>query len=292
MPISSLPVFPSVSLRALCGKIHIVIPMAPCETFPAFADRTLVIIPAHNEEDCVGDVVRGLRGRGFTHIRVVDNNSTDRTSEAAREAGAEVIHTVGRGYGLACWEGSRNIPEGIEWLLYCNADASDDFDAYDRFAELSKDNDLILGCRTHPEDLRHMSAPQRFGNWLAPFLIRILWRQGFADLGPQRAIRVEAYHKLGMQDRGFGWTIEMQIRAIEENLRFIEIPVRTHPRPAGQSKISGNLRGSVMAGIIILTTIARLRLGPPSSRRHPTIPDKVGKLSDVGRMPAVPGQES
>jgi len=264
----------------------------PCETSATFADSTLVIIPAYNEEECIADVVQRLRKSGFLHIRVVDNGSTDATARLAREAGADVISLPGRGYGLACWAGSQNPPPGIEWLLYCNADASDDFKAYGEFARLAPEHDLILGARTHPEDRRHMSVPQRLGNWLAPFLIRLFWGHGFFDLGPQRAIRVKACQNLNMQDRGFGWTIEMQIRAIEENLRIIEIPVRTFPRPAGKSKISGNLRGSVMAGIIILTTIARLRLGPPSSRRHPTIPDKVGKLSDVGRMPAVPGQES
>ncbi len=264
-------------------------------------NSTLVIIPAHNEEECIADVVRRLKDRGFSHIRVVDNGSTDATARHARAAGAEVISLPGRGYGLACWAGGEGLPPGIEWLLYCNADASDDFEAYEEFAKLAPDHDLILGARTHAEDRRHMSTPQRFGNWLAPFLIRRLWGHDFADLGPQRAIRVEAYQKLNMRDRGFGWTIEMQIRALEENLRIIEIPVRTYPRPAGKSKISGNLRGSVMAGSIILATLARLRLGqkksglagdpgtagvPPAPLKSP---DEGGNSFDAGQRPAVPG---
>ncbi len=236
-----------------------------------FFTSALVIIPAHNEEECVAGTIKRLRGAGFNRIRVVDNGSTDGTAFAAHEAGAEVISLQGRGYGLACWAGGRNLPPGIEWLLYCNADASDDFEAYKEFARLAPDHDFVLGARTHPQDRMHMSAPQRFGNRLAPFLIRLLWGHSFCDLGPQRAIRVEAYQRLYMQDRGFGWTIEMQIRAIEENLRIIEIPVRNHPRPAGNSKISGNLRGSLSAGLIILQTIGKLALrrqGSNAGRPH------------------------
>jgi hypothetical protein len=169
-----------------------------------------------------------------------------------------VLRTEEHGYGLACWVGSQNLPADIEWLLYCNADASDDFDAYDEFARLTADYDLILGSRIHPDDRKSMTIPQRFGNWLAPALIRVLWGRRFTDLGPQRAIRADAFRKLEMRDRGFGWTVEMQVRAVEECLRIAEISVRTFPRPAGRSKISGNLRGSLEAGIIILKTIARL----------------------------------
>lgn len=242
-------------------------PARRVDEFQTFAGRILVIIPAHNEEECVGDVVSRLRGRGFRHIRVVDNASTDRTAEIARAAGAEVLRTAERGYGLACWVGSQDVPDGLGWLLYCNADASDDLAAYDLFARLAGDHDLILGCRTHPDDRRHMPLPQRFGNWLAPALIRWLWGWRFADLGPQRAIRAEAFRLLDLQDRGFGWTVEMQVRAVEAGLRIAEIPVRTFPRPAGESKISGNLRGSLAAGAIILKTIARLACRPASKQK-------------------------
>jgi len=224
----------------------------------AFASRTLVIIPAHNEEECVAGVVRRLRERGFPRIRVVDNASTDGTAAEAKEAGAEVLSHPVAGYGLACWLGGRELPKGVEWLLYCNADASDDLEALDHFAALAPDHDLILGCRTRPEDRRTMTFPQRFGNWLAPFLIRLLWRHRFHDLGPQRAIRCEAYRRIDMRDRGFGWTVEMQVRAVEEGLRIAEISVRSFLRPAGKSKISGTLRGTILAGVIILRTIGLL----------------------------------
>ncbi|GAB4176049.1 MAG: glycosyltransferase family 2 protein [Terrimicrobiaceae bacterium] len=253
-----------------------------------FASRTLVIIPAHNEEECVAGVVQSLREREFTRIRVVDNASTDRTAVRAREAGAEVLSHPHSGYGLACWLGGREVPDDVEWLLYCNADASDDLDALERFAALAPDHDLILGCRTLPEDRRTMTLPQRFGNWLAPFLIHLLWRHRFHDLGPQRAIRCEAYRRINMQDRGFGWTVEMQVRAVEERLRIAEIPVRSFPRPAGKSKISGTLRGTILAGWMILTTLARL--GVQASRRHSFTPGKAGMISKAGQRSAVPGR--
>lgn len=226
--------------------------------FPRFAAQTMVIIPAYNEEECVAGVVTRLKERGFSRIRVVDNSSTDDTGKRAAEAGAEVIRHESRGYGLACWLGGRDLPGEVEWLLYCNADASDDLDALERFAALAGNHDLILGCRIRPEDRAVMTSPQRFGNWLAPFLIRLGWGHRFHDLGPQRAIRVSSYERLQMQDRGFGWTVEMQVRAVEEGLRIVEFPVRSFPRPAGKSKISGTLRGTMGAGIIILRTIGRL----------------------------------
>ncbi|GEM_PF-3024344 len=143
----------------------------PCETFSVFISRTIVIIPAHNEVERVGAIVRCLMDRGFSHVRVVDNGSSDTTALVARDAGAEVLRTEEHGYGLACWVGSQNLPADIEWLLYCNADASDDFDAYDEFARLAANYELILGSRTRPDDQAHMTSPQRFGNRLAPALI-------------------------------------------------------------------------------------------------------------------------
>lgn len=223
-----------------------------------FAARTLIVIPAHNEGACVGDTVRRLRGCGFPRIRVVDNGSRDDTAQAAVQAGAEVIRDARVGYGLACWLGGLDLPADVDWILYCNADGSDDLEALNRFAELAPDYDLILGARTDPRDLAMMSLPQRLGNWLAPALIGIFWGQRFADLGPQRAVRVPALTRLAMRDRGFGWTVEMQVRAVEEGLRIVEIPVRSHPRVAGISKISGNLRGTIAAGFIILKTLGVL----------------------------------
>jgi len=246
-----------------------------------FAKRTQIIIPAYNEEECVGDVVRRLRRLGFPNIRVVDNASTDATGRVARDAGAEVIFDPVRGYGQACWTGGLHIPEGIDWILYCNADASDDMEAYPEFARLATGHDLILGARLSARDRRHLSPAQRFGNWLAPFLIRLLWGHQYSDLGPQRAIRLSAYNRLMLRDRGFGWTVEMQVRALEEGLQIVEIPVRNYPRPAGKSKISGNLRGSLLAGLIILQTISSLFIKRRGSREKVAVgqkPDRTASL--------------
>ena len=241
-----------------------------------FAERTLVIIPAHNEEESVGRVVLRLQARGFRGIRVVDNASTDRSGEEARHAGAEVLFHPSAGYGLACWIGGRDVPAGTEWLLYCNADASDDLDALDRFALLAPSHDLILGSRTDCEARREMAPPQRFCNWLVPILIYLIWGHRFRDLGPQRAIRVDAYRRLDLQDRSYGWTVEMQVRAVEEGLRIAEIPVSSFPRIAGSSKISGTIRGTILAGAVILRTIGVLAWRRVRSRKPCDAP--AGKL--------------
>lgn len=273
----------SMAMRAIADS-----PLQPkAYSLDDFGSRTLVIIPAHNEEECVAGVVQRLRERGFTRIRVVGNACTDRTAARATEAGAEVLSHPHAGYGLACWLGGREVPRDVDWLLYCNADASDDLEALERFAALAPDHDLILGCRSRPEDRRTMTLPQRFGNWLAPFLIRLLWRHRFHDLGPQRAIRCEAYRRINMRDRGYGWTVEMQVRAVEERLRIVEIPVRSFPRPAGKSKISGTLRGTILAGGIILRTIGSLAWRKSRSSRCADVtginPCEIGIISPPRR---------
>jgi thioredoxin reductase len=140
-------------------------------------------------------------------------------------------------------------------------------DALDRFAQLAPAYELILGSRTGRKARGGMTPPQRLCNWLAPILIYLIWRHRFRDLGPQRAIRVDAYRRLKMRDRSYGWTVEMQVRAVEEGLRIAEIPVRSFPRAAGSSKISGTLRGTLLAGIVILRTIAELAWRGTRSRK-------------------------
>ena len=252
-------------LRALSAKadrrVHMLTPdllraRATPPQIGDFATRTLVIIPARNEEECIAGIVFGLRERGFPRIRVVDNASTDHTAERATAAGAEVLSHPRAGYGLACWLGGLDVPQGVEWLLYWSGDASDDLDALDEFARFAPENDLLLGCRTCREDRRLMAFPQRFCNWLTPYLIRLIWRYPFRDLGPQRAIRVDAYRRLQIRDRGYGWTLEMQVRAVEEKLRIAEFPVRSFPRAAGSPKISGTWRGTILAGAVIFVPSA------------------------------------
>lgn len=225
------------------------------------AATPIAVIPAFNEAESVGAVVRGLIARGITRIRVVDNGSTDATAQVARASGAEVISEPRRGYGQACFTGCLDLPDDCEWILFCDADGSDDLASIPQLIERADSADFVLGDRRATEGgRRHMTAAQRFGNWLAPFLLHLLFRVRFHDLGPMRLIRRSAYESLAMQDRGFGWTVEMQARAAQLGLRCAEVPVPYHRRSAGRSKISGSIRGSVQAGVIILTTVGRFAL--------------------------------
>ncbi|MGC1480409.1 MAG: glycosyltransferase [Chthoniobacterales bacterium] len=221
-------------------------------------DKLVAVIPAFNESESVGAVVEGLLQRGITHVRVVDNASTDATARVARVAGAEVISEPTMGYGQACFTGCLDLPPSCEWILFCDADGSDDLDSIPRLLERSVDADFVLGDRrATAEGRQHMTPVQNFGNWLAPSLLNLLFGVRFHDLGPLRLIRRSAYEALDMKDRGFGWTVEMQARAAQLGVRCTEVPVPYHARSAGRSKVSGTIKGSVQAGTIILTTIGR-----------------------------------
>lgn len=232
----------------------------------------VVIIPVLNEETTIGRVIQSLQSFGLCHIRVVDNGSRDRSAEVAFKAGAEVLHEPIPGYGRACWRGLQAIPDSIQWILFCDGDGSDDVSALNHFlsfcdvsscdASLEQQSqycDLILGDRTATAAGRSAMTPvQRFGNALATTLIWMGWGYRYRDLGPLRLIRRSALDQIQMQDRGFGWTVEMQVRAIECGLRICELPVHYSCRKGGQSKISGTIRGSIKAGIVILSTLVRL----------------------------------
>jgi len=193
-------------------------------------------------------------------VRVVDNGSTDATVERARAAGAEVLVETRRGYGQACWTGTESLAPEVEWILFCDADGSDDLGDIERLiAEAAAGADFVLGDRRARAEARAVMTPvQNFGNALSAALIRIGWAHQYRDLGPLRLVRRTLYEKIGMRDRGFGWTIEMQVRAVELGARIVELPVGYRRRQGGRSKISGTIKGSVQAGTIILSTIARL----------------------------------
>jgi hypothetical protein len=232
---------------------------------PANSENVVVVIPALNEEASLPQVIVRLQALGLFRIRVVDNGSQDRTAVVARHSSAEVICEPRRGYGQACWTGCENLPPDAEWILFCNADGSDDIE---RIPELltatASGAEFILGARISGKDGNdYLTLPQRFGNKLAVNLIRLLWGARHADLGPLRLISRRAFRDLNLQDRGFGWTVEMQVRAAEEGLNVTEVPVRNFPRSGGVSKISGTIKGSIQAGMIILTTIVSLWLRPP-----------------------------
>jgi glycosyltransferase involved in cell wall biosynthesis len=222
--------------------------------------RAAVIIPALNEEKSLAELLPLLASMGVGRMIVGDNGSTDRTAEVARAHGADVASAPGRGYGQACWSAMQLLREPDEIVVFLDADLSDDPAWLPRLAApVAADRaDLVLGCRASAlRDPQAMTLPQHFGTWLATFLIRLGWGYRYRDLGPFRAIRRDALEAMGMHDRAFGWTIEMQIRAVEMHLRIEEIDVPYRAR-VGQSKISGTIRGVILAGYWILRTVGTL----------------------------------
>ena len=221
----------------------------------------LAIIPVRNEEETITQVIHSLQNVGIDRIRVIDNGSCDRTAIFALKTGVEVLSESEPGYGRACWRGLQSLPSDIDWILFCDGDGSDDLSQIPDIVQYCSDFDFILGDRTSTTAGRKVLTPvQQFGNRLATQLIQWGWGYPYQDLGPLRLIRRSALEAMQMQDRGFGWTLEMQVKAIEQQLRIREIPVRYFSRQGGKSKISGTLSGSFQAGIIIMFTLAKLYL--------------------------------
>lgn len=226
--------------------------------------RTAVVIPVFNEQASIALVLGDIPRELVDEIVVVDNASTDRSAEVAREHGARVVEEPRQGYGSACLAGIAATREH-EVIVFLDGDYSDYPDDMRALLEpvVADDADLVLGTRMKNRDSRRALMPQaRFGNRLATFLMRLLFGIRCTDLGPFRVIRREALDSLGMQDRDFGWTVEMQLRAKLRGLRVREIPVRYRPR-VGVSKITGTLKGTCLAGYKILKTIFWYRVRPP-----------------------------
>ncbi len=220
--------------------------------------RITVIIPVLNEQDALPHVLRDLPWDMVMEVIVVDNGSTDATPEVAHRAGARVIHEPRRGYGAACLAGIQAIQES-DIVVFLDGDYSDHADELPDVVApiLDGQADMVIGSRVRGIREPGALAPQaRWGNWLAVTLIRLLYGARYTDLGPFRAIRYPVLQSLGMQDQGFEWTVEMQVRAINAGLRIQEVPV-SYRRRTGHSKISGTLRGCVLAGIAIIGTIFR-----------------------------------
>ena len=229
------------------------------------AERIALIMPALNEEQAIASTLEDLRGRGLAQVIVVDNGSSDRTAEVARAHGAQVVTEPQRGYGQACLAGISARDLHAEIVVFMDADGSDHPDDLDRLVwPIARGQaDLVLGSRVLGErESGSLRPQQRFGNWLATLLLCLLYGARYTDLGPFRAIRREALAGLGMRDTGFGWTVEMQIKAHQQGLRVLEVPVRYRQRSAGRSKISGSIRGSILAGAKIIWTILRCRFSP------------------------------
>jgi glycosyltransferase involved in cell wall biosynthesis len=220
-----------------------------------------LIIPALNEAAVIGATLKTVPPGLFTLIIVADNGSTDGTAEIAEQAGATVVREPERGYGVACQRALRAIPEGTGAVAFMQADGSEDpAEAAALLAPIFDGRaDLVIGSRTLGElEPGALTPQQQWGNWLATTLIRWIYGRSFTDLGPFRAIRLSALNRLGMRDRNYGWTVEMQIRALKEGLRVLEVPVTYRRRLIGENKVSGNLINSVRAGMKIVWTVLRL----------------------------------
>ena len=224
-----------------------------------------VIIPALDEEAAIGNVIAGIPEPFRRRIIVVDNGSRDKTAEVAERAGARVIQEPERGYGAACLRGLAHLasdPPRI--VVFLDADQSDDPSEMNALVLPLETGlaDLAIGSRVLGERERGaLPVHARLGNALATALIRILYRAHYTDLGPFRAAKWEALQGLHMQDRDFGWTVEMQVKAARARLRVLEVPVR-YRRRRGRSKISGTVGGTFRAGKKILWVVFREAVRP------------------------------
>ena len=223
--------------------------------------RISVIIPAYNEEDSIGLVLDALPQNLIHEIIVVDNNSTDDTARSASEKGARVVAEKRRGYGSACLKGISEL-DNPDIVVFLDGDFSDYPEEIIQLVEPieSGKKDFVLGSRMLIPESRSALLPQsRYGNQLAVFLMRLFFRHQYTDLGPFRAIRYESLQAIAMQDTNFGWTVEMQIKAVKKGLRILEIPVKYRER-VGVSKITGTFSGTIKAGTKIIYTIFKYLL--------------------------------
>jgi glycosyltransferase involved in cell wall biosynthesis len=234
-----------------------------------------IIIPARNEAGCIQAVLQRIPAGLAQQVLVVDNGSTDGTAAVAARTGAQVIPEPRRGYGQACLTGLAHLRDEIDTIAILDADGSDDPRMLLKLLPLDG-TDFVVSARTLGLAKQNLSPQQRFGNWLACFLIRWLWSYRFRDLGPLRVIRRDALARLAMRDTTWGWNVEMQIKAIERSLRIRQVDVPYGHRIAGTSKISGTITGTIRAGWKILSTIAKLRYESRFADHH-------GPVSDAGQ---------
>ena len=226
-----------------------------------------VVIPARDEELNIGAVVQSLLGlrtasreRLVDEIVVCDNGSTDDTATVARQAGARVTDEPEPGYGIACLAGIRAL-RSVDAVLFVDGDQSCDVRQSNELLDaIAAGADLAIGSRVLGNMERGaLSIPQLAGNRVAGLLIRVLWDYRITDLGPFRAIRTDSLKRIEMRDKAYGWTVEMQVKAIQHGLRIVEVPVNTACRRLGQSKVGGTIKGVIGASHGILSMILGLK---------------------------------
>ena len=216
----------------------------------------VVIIPAYNEEKAIGHVIKEIPDL-VTEIIVVSNNSTDNTIAVAQKAGATVLSENKKGYGNACLKGldylaqKENKPDIVVFL---DGDYSDYPEEITKIIApiLHQNTDFVIGARVAALREKHSMTPQQvFGNWLATFVMKVFFNANYTDLGPFRAIKYQKLLALKMEDKTYGWTVEMQLKVLKQRMSYVEIPVRYKNR-IGVSKVSGTVKGTIMAGIKII----------------------------------------
>ena len=221
-----------------------------------------VIIPALNEEEPIAAVVRDCLTTGLPgEVIVVDNGSTDRTAEQAQAAGAKMISEPRPGYGRACAAGVRALPSECDLVVFLDGDGSDCPEFMPQLVEpiLRGEQDFVIGSRTRGKrEPGSMNFQQVFAGRVAGWLLRLLYGVRYSDMCPFRAIRRSALDGLGMSESTYGWNLEMQMRAARARLRILEVPVNHRCRTGGESKVSGTLRGTFVAGLRIMATLFRV----------------------------------
>jgi len=221
-----------------------------------------VVIPAYNEEEAIPLVLADIPKEKVRSIYVVDNNSTDQTAQKAQTAGATVLSENHQGYGSACLRGlaeikSKNPKPDV--IVFLDADYSDYPEELDLLLKPIQEEraELVIGSRALGNREKGAMLPQQvFGNWLATTMMRWMYRSEFTDLGPFRAITWRALEQIQMADQDFGWTVEMQVKVLKNKILYTEVPVSYRKRK-GISKITGTIRGTIMAGYKIIFTILR-----------------------------------
>ncbi len=221
-----------------------------------------VIIPALNEEEPIAAVVRECLATGLPdEIIVVDNGSSDRTAERAREAGARVVAELKAGYGRACMAGIRALSQQCDIVVFLDGDGSDCPEFMNQLVDpiVAGKYDFVIGSRTRGQrETGSMNLQQIFSGRVAGLILRLLYGVRYTDMCPFRAIRRDALERLGMREQTYGWNLEMQMHAARVGLRILEVPVNHRCRSGGQSKVSGTLRGTFVAGARIITTLLRI----------------------------------
>ncbi len=218
-----------------------------------------VIIPAYNEEASIGHVINDIPSI-VSEVIVVSNNSTDTTETVAKNAGATVLSEKRKGYGYACLKGMEyvaNQTENTDIIVFLDGDYSDYPEELTKIVApiINDDYDFVVGARVaETREQGSMTMPQIFGNWLATSLMKLFFKSTFTDLGPFRAIKYEKLLALNMEDKTYGWTVEMQLKALKRKYRYLEVPVNYRNR-IGVSKVSGTIKGAIFAGFKILAWI-------------------------------------